>query len=131
MSIRPVYVLAVLVLVQWLALAALVASIRHNGWLFYQGGDETFYYTAGWGIAGGHLPQTSIGYGWTLLLAPIALLAGPSYLAALPAVVLLQVLVLLPLGLVFAYGIGERVAGRWFGSTVAVGWIVEYYLSML
>ncbi len=130
MSIRPVYVLAVLVVVQWLALAVLVASIRHNGWLFYQGGDETFYYTAGWGIAGGHLPQTSIGYGWTLLLAPIALLAGPSYLAALPAVVLLQVLVLLPLGLVFAYGIGERVAGRWFGYTVAVGWIVAPYLAI-
>src|SRR5207253_3001963 len=75
MSLRPAYVLAGLVVVQWLALLGLVASIRHNGWLFYQGGDETFYYTAGWGISGGHLPQTAVGYGWTLLLAPIALVA--------------------------------------------------------
>jgi len=128
MSLRPAYVLGGLVVVQWLALLALVASIRHNGWLFYQGGDETFYYSAGWGISRGHLPQTSVGYGWTLLLAPVALFAGPSYLAALPAVVLVQVLVLLPLALLFAYGIGERIAGRWLGYVCAVGFLVAPYL---
>jgi hypothetical protein len=129
MALRPAYVLGGLVLLQWLTLLGLIASIHHNGWLFYQGGDETFYYTAAWGVSGGHLPQTAVGYGWTLLLSPIALIAGPSYLAALPGVVLLQVLVLLPLGLVFAYGIGERIAGRWLGYVVAVGWIVAPYLA--
>jgi hypothetical protein len=128
LTLRPFYILTALAVVQWLLLVALIASIHHNGWLFYQGGDETFYYTAGWGISRGHLPQTSIGYGWTLLMAPIALFAGPSYLVGLPAVVLLQVLVLLPLGLVFAYGIGERIAGRWLGTVVAVGWVVAPYL---
>ncbi|MFN2627211.1 MAG: hypothetical protein ABR569_01085 [Gaiellaceae bacterium] len=128
MELRPLSVLGLLAVVQWLALLALIVSIHHNGWLFYQGGDETFYYTTGWGIAGGHLPPTSIGYGWSLLLAPIALFAGPSYLAALPGIVLLQVLVLLPLGLWFAYGLGERLAGRWLGYTVAVGWVVAPYL---
>ena len=127
-GLRPLYVLGLLAVVQWLALIGLVASIHHNGWLFYQGGDETFYYTAGWGMSGGHLPPTSIGYGWSLLLSPIALFAGPSFLAALPAIVLLQVLVLLPLGLWFAYGLGERIAGRWLGYTVAVGWVVAPYL---
>jgi hypothetical protein len=128
MSLRPAYVLAGLVVVQWLALLALVASIRHNGWLFYQGGDETFYYTAGWGISDGRLPPTSIGYGWALLNAPIALFAGPSYLVGVPAVLLLQVLVLLPLGLFFAYGIGERIAGRWLGYVTALGFVVAPYL---
>lgn len=128
LSLPPLLVLSVLAVVQWLALVGLVLSIRHDGWLFYQGGDETFYYSGAWGIAGGHLPPGSVGYGWTLLLAPIALFAGPSYLAALPAVVLLQVLVLLPLGLFFAYGIGERIAGRWLGYVMAVGWVVAPYL---
>jgi len=127
-ALPPLLVLAVLAVVQWLALVALVLSIHHDGWLFYQGGDETFYYSGAWGIAGGHLPPGSVGYGWTLLLAPIALVAGPSYLAALPAIVLLQVLVLLPLGLVFAWGIGERIAGRWLGYVMAVGWVVAPYL---
>jgi hypothetical protein len=131
MSLRPAYVLATLVVVQWLGLLGLIASVHHNGWLFYQGGDETFYYSAGWGISGGHLPQTAVGYGWSLLLAPIALFAGPSYLAALPAVVLLQVLVLLPLGLLFVYGIGERIAGRWLGYVAAVGWVLAPYVAIL
>src|SRR5581483_5623384 len=120
LSLPPLLVLSMLAVVQWLALVGLVLSIRHNGWLFYQGGDETFYYSGAWGIAGGHLPPGSVGYGWTLLLAPIALFAGASYLAALPALVLLQVVVLLPLGLFFMYGIGERIAGRWLGYVTAV-----------
>jgi hypothetical protein len=127
-ALRPAYVLAALAVVQWLALVGLVASIRHNGWLFYQGGDQTFYYTAAWGISNHHLPQTSIGYGWTLLLSPIALFAGPSYLVAVPWVVLLQVVFLLPLGLFFAYGIGDRIAGRWLGYVTAAGWVVAPYL---
>jgi hypothetical protein len=40
------------------------------------------------------------------------------------------VLVLLPLGLLFAYGIGERIAGRGLGYVVAVGWVVAPYLAI-
>ena len=50
---EPWSVLVPLVLLQWLALAAFVGTVRHNGWLFYQGGDETFFYTSSWSIAHG------------------------------------------------------------------------------
>jgi hypothetical protein len=128
LGVRPAYVLGVLVVVQWLALLGLIASIHHNGWLFYQGGDQTFYYTASWGISGGHVPPSSIGFGWSLLLAPIALFAGPSYLAGVPWIVLLQVLLILPLGVLAAYGIAARVGGRWLGYVAATGWVVAPYL---
>jgi hypothetical protein len=128
LGVRPLYVLGLLAIAQWLALVGLVLSIRHNGWLFYQGGDQTFYYTAAWGISGGHVPPSSIGYGWSLLLSPIALFAGPSYLVALPWLVLLQVVVFLPLALVAVYGIGVRVGGRWLGYVAAAGWVVAPYL---
>lgn len=128
LGVRPLYVIGVLAVVQWLALVGLIASINHNGWLFYQGGDQTFYYTAAWGISGGHAPPSSIGYGWSLLLAPIALFAGPSYLQGLPWLVLLQVVLLLPLGVLAAYGIAARIGGRGLGYVAATGWVVAPYL---
>src|SRR3954452_22690683 len=45
---EPWIVLGPLVLVQWLALAVFMVTVRHNSWLYYQGGDQTFYYSTGW-----------------------------------------------------------------------------------
>src|SRR4051794_30826488 len=87
---RPAHVVGALVVVQWAALAAFVLVVRHNHWLFYQGGDQTFYYSTSWAFTQWHLPATSIGYGWSYLMAPIALGAGQNVLAALPAIVLVQ-----------------------------------------
>lgn len=123
LTVRPLFVLASLVLVQWLAVAAVALTVRHNGWLWYQGGDQTFYYSSAWSIAHGHLPQSSIGYGWSLLFAPLAAVVGPNILAALPIVILVQTLVLLPLGLVGVYGIGARIGGRTLGYLAAVCWV--------
>src|SRR2546422_6105125 len=92
---EPWIVLAPLLAVQWLALLALVLSVHHNGWLFYQGGDETFYYTTSRLLTHWTLPATPIGYGWPYLLSPIALVAGPNVLSALPAIVVLNTVVLL------------------------------------
>lgn len=121
---EPWLVLGPLVVAQWLAVLAFTLTVRHNGWLFYQGGDETFYYTSAWVLGDGHLPQTTIGYGWSLLLAPIALFAGPNFLSALPAVVLVQTLIFLPLALLAVYGIAARLAGRLVGYGTAVLWVV-------
>ena len=40
---RPLPVLGGLVAVQWLALLAFALTVRHNGLVFYQGGDQINY----------------------------------------------------------------------------------------
>jgi hypothetical protein len=125
---EPWSVLMPLIVVQWLALLGLVASIHHSGWLFYQGGDETFFYTSAWTLCNGHLPVAQIGYAWPLLTCPIAAASGPSLLSALPALLLLQTLVLLPIGVAAAYGVGSRVGGRAIGYLAALAWVVAPYL---
>src|SRR5205085_1430149 len=57
-------VLGGLVLLQWLTLVVFAFVVRHNGWVFYQGGDETFHYSSAWAIAHGHVPESEIGFGW-------------------------------------------------------------------
>ncbi len=47
-------------------------SVGHNGWIFYQGGDQLWLYTTGWLLAHGHLAQPLVGYGLPTVLAPIA-----------------------------------------------------------
>ena len=121
---RPVVVLGALVLVQWAALVTFVRTVPHNGWLFYQGGDQTFFYTVSWVLSGGHIPRSEIGYGWSYLLSPIARAFGPNLLTALPAVVLVQVLVLLPLALYCVYAIAANIGGRRLGYLAAAGWVV-------
>src|SRR5919199_5874063 len=96
---EPWIVLAPLVLAQWTAVGIFILIVRHNGWLFYQGGDETFYYTSSWALSNAHIPESEVGYAWSYLLAPVALIVGPNYLAALPVLVVFQTLVLLPVAL--------------------------------
>ena len=102
--------LGALVVAQWVAVGIFASVVNHNGWLFYQGGDETFFYTDGWAVAHGRIPESEIGYGWSYLLAPLARLVGPSYLAALPFVVVFQTAILLPIALLCVYAIGARIA---------------------
>ncbi|HVM18229.1 MAG TPA: glycosyltransferase family 39 protein [Gaiellaceae bacterium] len=116
-------VLATLVVAQWLATGAFAASVERNGWFFFQGGDQTWLYSSAWALSDGFLPPTIISYAWPLLLAPVALFAGPDYLAALPAIVVLQVLLLQPLALLCVYGIASRLGGRLVGYVAAAAWI--------
>jgi hypothetical protein len=122
--------LALLALLQWVCLAALAASVERNGWLFYQGGDETHFYTTAWAFGRGHLPYAGIGYAWSLVISPISWFAGASVLDALPAIVLLQVVVLLPLALGCMYGIGARIGGRAIGYLAATLWVLTPYLAI-
>jgi hypothetical protein len=116
--------LAGAVVAQWVAVVLLAMAATHNGWLYYQGGDQTFFYTIAWAISHGHLPETGIGYSWSLVEAPITAVAGPSFLVGLPAIVLVQVVLLVPLAVVALYGVTKRLLGAGV-ARLAVGlWIL-------
>ncbi len=127
---EPWSVLALLLLLQWGALIVFIETVRHNGWLFYQGGDETFFYTSAWAVGHGHIPVSNIGYAWPFVTAPIAMFAGADYLAGLPAIVLLQVLVLLPISTLCMYAIGARIGGRVVGYLAALCWVLGPYAAI-
>lgn len=120
---QPGSVLALLVVAQWIAIAVFVQIVRHNGWLFYQGGDQTQFYTNAVTLSHGHIPESEIGYGWSYLLTPIAGVFGANALAALPVIMLFQVLVLGPIALAATYGIAARIGGRLIGYLAATIWV--------
>jgi hypothetical protein len=130
-EVRPAYVLVPLLGLQWLAVLALALTVRHNGWLYYAGGDQIWHYTGAYLLAHGHLPPAYVGYGWSFLLLPVAAIAGPNLVSALPAMVLFNTLVLLPVALLCMYGIGARIAGRLFGYLAAFLWVVIPYFGIV
>jgi hypothetical protein len=130
LAVRPLYVLSALVALQWVLVAALAVTVRHNGWIYYMGGDQLWHYTGAYLIAHGQLAPTYVGVGWSTLLAPLTWIVGPNLVSALPVIVLFNTLVLLPIGLVCMYGIGERIAGRLFGYWVAVLWVVIPFIGI-
>ena len=130
-GVRPAYVLAALVGIQWIAVLALALTVRHNGWLYYAGGDQLWHYSGAYLMAHGHLPRALVGYGWSILLLPISAFAGPSLVSALPAIVLFNTVVLLPVALLCIYGIAARIAGRLFGYFAAALWVALPYLGIL
>jgi hypothetical protein len=130
MAARAWRVLVPLVVAQWLALLAFSLIVRHNGWLYYEGGDETFYYTTAWAFAGWHLPTAPVGYGWSYLLSPVALFTGPNILTALPPLLLIDALVLLPVATLCVYGIASRVGGRLVGYLATLLWVIAPYAAI-
>ncbi len=130
LAVRPLYVLSTLLAVQWAALAALAVTIRHNGWVYYMGGDQLWHYTGAWLLAHRAIAPAFVGVGWTTLLAPVARFAGPDLVSALPAIILFNAIVLVPLALVCVYGIAERIGGRLFGYWAAVLWIALPYAAI-
>jgi hypothetical protein len=127
---QPWSMLGPLLVVQWLALLGLALSVHHNGWLYYQGGDETYYWTSARSLSQWKLPVTPVGYAWSYLISPVALLTGPNILTGLPAIVVFNTLVLLPVALLCVYGIATRIAGRVLGYWAAVLWIALPYLAI-
>ena len=127
---EPWVVLGPLILVQWVALLALALIVRHNSWLYYQGGDQTFYYTTGWEFSHWRMPTAEVGWGWSYVLTPIAGPAGNVVLAGLPGVILLNTLILLPVALIAMYGIGARLGGRVFGYWTAAAWVAVPYIAI-
>src|SRR5262245_30873052 len=127
---QPWSVLGPLLVVQWLALAVFAAAATHNGWLYYQGGDQSYYWTSAHLLSQWTLPVALVGYAWSYLLIPIAFFAGANVLSGLPVVIVLNALILLPVALLCVYGIGTRIAGRMFGYWAAALWIVIPYAAI-
>jgi hypothetical protein len=121
---RPRVVLGTLVGVQFVATLILAFSIPHNGWVYFQGGDQIWMTTTGWLAGQFQLPPTEISYLWPLVQAPITWLTGPTYLQALPVLIPLQVLVLGPIALLCVYGIAAHIGGRLLGYWAALLWVV-------
>ena len=68
---RPRAVLGTLASAQIAAAVVLAFSIPHNGWVWFQGGDQIWLATQGWLLGHLELPPTEVGYLWSLLLTPI------------------------------------------------------------
>jgi hypothetical protein len=124
-------VLGGLIVVEWASVLALARTVRHAGWIYYQGGDQLWYYTLGWALGHGELRQTPVGYGWSALLAPLARIAGPNLVSALPAIILFNVLVLLPIAMLALYGTAARIGGRIFGYWALALWIAVPFVGIL
>ena len=122
--------LATLVIGQIVATVAFALSVTHNGWLYYQGGDQIWYSTTGWSLGDLRIPNALVGYGWSLALAPITWVTGPTFIQALPVIVVVNVLVLGPIALLCVYAIAERVGGRLLGLWSAALWVVAPYLAI-
>jgi hypothetical protein len=128
-SVRAAYVLAPVVVLQLLAVLVFALRVPHNGWLYYNGGDATTYWLSEYAIGHGHLPSTWLGYvlpvayGWVPLL-------GTTLLEGAAAIVLLQVLVLVPLATVLVYAVARRIAGPLFALFAAVAWVAAPFASL-
>jgi hypothetical protein len=127
---EPWRVLLPLLAFHWIALVVFAASVHHNGWLFYQGGDQIWYWTTGWFLGRAEITEPIISHGWSMLLVPGTWIGGPGFLGGLPWALLLQVLVLAPLVLWLVYELGARVGGRWIGYLAATLWTVGPYLAI-
>jgi hypothetical protein len=125
-------VVLALIVVEWLCVVGLARAAAHNAWTYYQGGDQLWYYTLGWLLSHGHLYRTeAVGYLWSWLLAPLARAAGPNVQSAYPAVILVNVLVLLPAAMIALYALASRIAGRLFGYWTLVLWIAVPFIGVL
>jgi hypothetical protein len=122
-QVRPTTLLVPAIAIQWLTTLGLALTVRHNGWLYYQGGDQLWYYVSGWVLAHGQIPLGLVSHGWPSLLAPVAAVSGPQLVPALPAIVLFNVLVLGPVALLCIYGIAKQIGGKVFAYWATALWL--------
>jgi hypothetical protein len=120
----PWLVLGALVVASWGIAAEAGLIAQHDGRLYYNGGDSTWYYTTAWALGNGHLPLAAIGYGYSLLIAPFAAIAGPNILNGMPWIIAFNQLVLAPIALVSIYGIVRLFAGRWYAYLTTLLWVI-------
>jgi hypothetical protein len=121
---RPRVVVGSLVGAQVVATLVLATRVEHNGWVWFQGGDQIWLATQGWLLGQLELPPTELGYMWSLILMPIMWVTGPTYVAALPPLVLFQVLVLAPIALLCVYDLACRIGGRLLGYWASFLWVL-------
>ena len=127
---RPRAVLGSLIGLQLATIAILAATITHNGWVYFHGGDQIWLTSQAWVLGHLELPPTELGYLWSFLLVPIMWITGPTYVQAMPLVIALNVLVLGPIALLCVYGIAARIGGRLLGYWAAFLWVVAPFASI-
>jgi hypothetical protein len=127
---RPRTALATLAAAQVAATVVLGLTATHNGWAWFQGGDQIWYTTDGWLLGRLHLPPGEVSYGWPLVVAPVEWLTGPTWIQAMPWIAALNVLVLGPIALLCVYGITARLVGRLLGLVAATLWVVAPYVAI-
>jgi hypothetical protein len=127
---RPRPVLGVLVALQVALTLLLAFSVEHNGWVWFQGGDQIWMTTTGWLFGQRELPPTEIAYLWPATQAPITRVTGPTYVQALPPLVVGQVLVLGPIALLCVYGIAAQIGGRLLGYWASLLWVVAPFAAI-
>jgi hypothetical protein len=124
---RPRTVLATLVGAQIAATLGLALRVEHNGWVYFTGGDQIWFTSTGWLLGRLEVAPTEASYLWPLVQAPITWLTGPTYVQVLPAIVVLNVFVLGPIGLLCVYGLASRIGGRLLGYWAALLWVIAPY----
>src|SRR4029453_16256005 len=122
--------LGTLVLGQIAATLVLALAVDHNGWVWFQGGDQIWMTTTGWLFGHGDLPPTEISYLWPTAQVPITWVTGPTYVQALPPLVIAQVLVLGPVALLCLYGIAAMIGGRLLGDWAGLLWVLAPFVSI-
>jgi hypothetical protein len=127
---RPRAVVGTLIGAQVVATLALALSVDHNGWVYFQGGDQIWLATQGWLLGQLELAPTELGYLWSFLLAPIMWVTGPTWVQALPPLVAFQVLVLGPVALLCVYGIASKIGGRLLGYWASLLWVVTPFAAI-
>ena len=127
---HPRAVLASLAGAQLVATLLLAASVPHNGWVWFHNGDQIWITTQGWLLGHLELPPTELGYLWSLVLAPIMWVTGPTFVQALPPIMALNLLVLAPIALLCVYGIAARIGGRMLGYWASFLWVVTPFASI-
>jgi hypothetical protein len=123
-------VLATLAGAQIAATLALALRVQHNGWVYFQGGDQIWFSSTGWLLGRLEVAPTETSYLWPLVQAPVTWATGPTYVQVLPALVVLNVLVLGPIGLVCFYGIATRIGGRLLGYWAAFLWVIAPFAAI-
>jgi hypothetical protein len=127
---RPRVVVGSLVGLQVVATLVFGLSVEHNGWVWFQGGDQIWLTTQGWLLGQLELPPTELGYLWSLVLMPIMWITGPTYVEALPPLILFQVLVLGPVALLCVYDLASRIGGRLLGYWASLLWVVAPFATI-
>jgi hypothetical protein len=127
---RPRTVLGTLAGAQIVGTLLLALSATHNGWVYFQGGDQIVNTTTGWLIGQLDIPPTEVGYVWAFVQAPITWFTGATFVQALPPVVLLDVVVLGPIALYCVYAIAAHIGGRLLGYWAAALWVIAPYAAI-
>ncbi len=108
----------------------LALSVEHNGWVWFQGGDQIWMTTTGWLLGQRELPPTEIGYLWPAVQAPVTWATGPTYVQTLPVLALAQVLILGPIAVYCMYGIAREIGGRLLGYWAALLWVIAPFAAI-